>query len=87
MVTRGEGAAVVGAQDAATAAENLLVQGDGLLEPAGCPVGAGEVIACREGAGMVGAQDADGVLEGLLVQGDGFVEPAARPVGAGEVVA
>ena len=43
MVTRGEGAAVVGAQDAAAAAENLLVQGDGFVEPAGCLVGAGEV--------------------------------------------
>ena len=43
MVTRGEGAAVVGAQDAAAAAENLLVQGDGLLEPAARSVSAGEV--------------------------------------------
>ena len=36
---------MVGAQDAAAAAENLLVQGDGLIEPAARPVGAGEVVA------------------------------------------
>ena len=78
---------MVGAQDAAAAAENLLVQGDGLVEPAGCLVGASEVETRGQGAGVVGAQDADGVLEGLLVQSDGFIEPASIPVGAGEVVA
>ena len=78
---------MVGAQDAAAAGENLLVQGDGLVESSRSPVGAGEVETCGQGAGVVRAQDADGVLEVLLVQGDGFVEPARVPVGAGEFVA
>jgi len=36
---------VVGSQDVGEVDEVLLVQGDGLIEPAGIPVGAGEVVA------------------------------------------
>ena len=36
---------VVGAEDADAVLKGLLVQGDGLIEPAGIPVGAGEAIA------------------------------------------
>ena len=36
---------VVGAQGAGAVFEGLLEQGDGLLEPAGIPVGVGEVVA------------------------------------------
>jgi len=44
IVACGEGAAVVGAQDAATATEYLLVQDDGFVEPAARSVSAGEVV-------------------------------------------
>ena len=37
---------MVGAQDVGAVLKVLLVQGDGLLEPAGCLVGAGEVVDC-----------------------------------------
>ena len=36
---------MVGSQDAGVVGEVLLVQGDGLIEPAGILVGAGEVVA------------------------------------------
>ena len=36
---------MVGSQDAGAVLEDLLVQGDGLIEPAGIPVGVGEVVA------------------------------------------
>ena len=36
---------MVGAQDADGVLESLLVQGDGFVEPARVPVGAGEVVA------------------------------------------
>ena len=36
---------MVGAQDAGAVFEGLLEQGDGLIEPARSPVGAGEVVA------------------------------------------
>ena len=36
---------MVGAQDADGVLEVLLVQGDGFVEPAARPVGAGEVVA------------------------------------------
>ena len=36
---------MVGAQDAGVVLKGLLEQGDGLLDPAGIPVGAGEVVA------------------------------------------
>ena len=36
---------MVGSQDAGAVLEGLLVQGDGLIEPAGIPVGVGEVVA------------------------------------------
>ena len=78
---------MVGAQDAGAVFEVLLVQGDGLVEPACVVVGVGEVVACGQGVGVVGAQDAGAVFEVLLVQGDGLVEPARCLVGAGEVVA
>ena len=63
------------------------MQGDGRIEPARSPVGAGEVVACGEGVGVVGAEDVGAVGEVLLVQGDGRIEPAGILVGAGEVVA
>ena len=47
---------MVGSQDASAVFEGLLVQGDGLVEPARCLVGAGEVVACGQGAGVIGAQ-------------------------------
>ena len=78
---------MVGSQGAGTVLEGLLVQGDGLVEPAGRLVGAGEVVARGQGVGVVGPQDAGAVLKGLPVQGDGLIEPAGIPVGAGEVVA
>ena len=78
---------MVGSQEAGAVFEGLLEEGDGLLEPAGCLVGAGEVAACDEGVGVVGSQEAGAVFEGLLIQGDGLIEPAGIPVGAGKVVA
>ena len=36
---------MVGSQDAGAVFEGLLVQGDGLVDPAGILVGAGEVVA------------------------------------------
>jgi len=42
---------VVGAQDVGAVLKGLLVQGDGLIEPAGIPVGAGEVVAAGVGGG------------------------------------
>ena len=36
---------MVGAQDAGAVFEVLFVQGDGVVEPAGCLVGVGEVVA------------------------------------------
>ena len=44
---------VLGAQDAGAVVEVLFVQGDGLVEPAGVLVGAGEVVACGQGVGVV----------------------------------
>ena len=76
-----------GPQDTGAVFEDLLGQGDGLVEPAGVLVGAGEVAACGEGVGVVGAQDADAVGEDLFEQGGGLVEFASFPVGVGEVVA
>ena len=42
VVSEDLGVGVVGAQDAQAVGEVLLVQGDGLVEVAGVPVGAGE---------------------------------------------
>ena len=78
---------MVGAKEVLEVLEVLLVQGDGVVEPACGSIGVGEVVAYGEGAGVVGSQDSVGVFEVLLVQGDGVVEPARVPVGAGEVVA
>ena len=36
---------MVGAEDVGAVGEGLFVQGDGFVEPAGFPVGAGEVVA------------------------------------------
>ena len=36
---------MVGSQDAGAVLKVLLEEGDGLIEPAGIPVGAGEVVA------------------------------------------
>ena len=36
---------MVGAQDVGAVFEGLFEQGDGLLDPAGIPVGVGEVVA------------------------------------------
>ena len=78
---------MVEAQGAANLGEVLLEQTDGLVEPAGVPVGAGERAARGQGFGMVGPSEAGEVGEVLLEQGDGLVEPARIPVGAGEAVA
>ena len=75
---------VVGAQGTGAVFESLPMQSDGFVEPAGCLVGAGEVVACDEGGGVMRAENAGAALEGLLVQGDGLVESAGRLVGAGE---
>ena len=63
------------------------MQGDGLLEVPGIPVGGGEVASAGQGVGVVRSEDAFGVGEVLLVQGDGLVEVPGIPVGVGEVVA
>ena len=76
-----------GAQDAGEVGEVPFEQGDGLVEPAGCLVGIGEVAARGEGVKVVGTREAGEVGEVLLEQTDGFVEPARFPVGAGEMVA
>ena len=56
---------MVGAQDADGVLEGLLVQGDGLVEPAARPVGVGEVVAWGEDAGVVGAQGVAGLGHGV----------------------
>ena len=78
---------MIRAEDADAVFEVLLVQGDGLVEPASLPQSTGEVVARDEGVGVVGSQDACAVFEVLLVQGDGLVEPARLLVGVGKVAA
>ena len=78
---------MVGSQDAGGVFEVLLVQGDGLVEPASLPQSTGEVVPCGEGGGMVRFADVGAVFECLLVLLDGFVESAGVLVGVGEVVA
>ena len=45
---------MVGTQNVGVVGEGLFEQGDGLTEPAGCLVGAGEIIARGESSGVVG---------------------------------
>ena len=77
---------MVGTQNSQLVVEVLFVQGDGLVEPARCLVGAGEITARYEGIGMVGAEDVGTVGEVLLVQGDGFIESACGLVGVCQVI-
>ena len=47
----------MGSQDAGVVGEDLLVQGDGFIEPARVAIGAGEVVACGEGVGVIRTQE------------------------------
>ena len=76
---------MVGPQDSGLVREGLLEQGDGVLDPACCLVGVGEVVACGQGVGVVWSQDAGAVSKGLFVQGDGVMDPACRLLGAGKI--
>ena len=75
---------MVEAQGAGDVVKVLLEQGNGLLEPARIPVGAGKGAARAERVGVVGTREAGDVGEVLLIQGDGLVASARIPVGAGE---
>ena len=77
---------MVGPQHAQDLGQVLLVQVDGLLEPARRLIGGGEVAPRGQGVGVVWAQDALAVGQVLLEQADGLLEPARGPVGVGEVV-
>ena len=78
---------MVEAQGAGAVFEVLLEKGDGLVEPPGCLVSAGEVAARGQGLRMVGTRETYEVGEVLLKEGDGFVQSARIPVGASEAVA
>ena len=56
---------MVGSQHAGRILEDLLVQGDGFVEPADRPVGTGELIAWGEDVGVVGAQGIAGLGHGV----------------------
>ena len=66
--------------------ERLLVQRDRLRQPAGQPVGDGQVVAALERVGVVGTQRglADGA--GLRMQAHGLVVQAQAPVGRAQRV-
>ena len=53
VISEESGVGVVGPQDAQGLGQVLLVQVDGLVEPARSPVGVGEVVARGEGVGVV----------------------------------
>ena len=78
---------MVEAQGAGAVFEVLLEEGDGLIEFAGCLVGAGEVAARGQGLRMVGTRETYEVGEVLLEEGDGLIQSARIPVGASEAVA
>ena len=56
VVPRGQGAGMVGAQQAFPAGQDLLEQQDRLGGPARLPVGRGEIVASGQGPGVIGAQ-------------------------------
>ena len=56
---------MVGSQDAGGILEDLLVHGNGFVEPAARPVGAGEFVAWGEGVGVVGTQGVAGLSNGF----------------------
>ena len=60
---------MVEAQGAGDVVEVLLEQGDGLVEPASIPVGAGKGAARAERVGVVGTCETGEFLEVFLVQG------------------
>ena len=67
-------------QDAGAGGEDLLVQGDGLVQASRRLVCACEVVARGQGVGVVFVQDADTVGKELHVQGDGLVQASRRMV-------
>ena len=87
VVAGGQGVGVGLAEDLLAVGEGALVQRDGLGQPPGRLVGAGEVVAGGQGVGVGLAEDLLAVGEGALVQRDGLGQPPGRLVGAGEVVA
>ena len=82
---RDQGVGVGLAQDPLAVGEGALVQRDGLIQPPGSLVGAGEVAAGVEGVGVGLAQDPLAVGEGALIQRDGLIQPPGGLVGVGEV--
>ena len=75
------------AQELLAVGEGALEQGDGLIQPPGVLVGAGEVVAGGQGVGVGLAQELLAVGEGALEQGDGLIQSPGVLVGAGQVVA
>ncbi len=78
---------MVGSEDAFGVGEDLLSEGDCLVDAPGLPVGDSETVAGSEGVGVLGSEDAFAVGEDLLVEVDGVVEAPILPVGDGEAVA
>ena len=66
-VAGAEGVGVVFAQDTGAVGQDLLVQGDGLIEATGMHVCACEVVAEGERVGVVCTQDPDVVGQKVLV--------------------
>ena len=77
----------MGPQNAGGVVKVLLEQGDGLIESAGCLVGAGEIVARSQSVAVVGPQNTGAVFEVLLEQRDSPVESAGGLIGAGEIAA
>ena len=64
------------AQDADTVCDDLLVQGDGLIEAVSISVYICEAVACSKRVVVVLTQNTGAVCDDLLIQRDGIVEAA-----------
>jgi hypothetical protein len=87
QLAAGQGAGVVGAEDAFVVGEGLPLQVDSIIDLPCIAVERGKIVAAVQSAGVVGAEDAFAVGEGLPLQVDSITEPPHMAVVVGKIVA